>query len=139
MVLGLRDYSFRQVEVWALFGSHPRRFHERIADGRARLVAADDWDCPTTFADLTQDGHLDFLYCSPDVAGRGVGSIVYDELEKTARKRGIARLTSQTSEGAQRFFRKKGFMVTEKRELRISGIRIHTCAMEKTLANGEGT
>jgi putative acetyltransferase len=133
--LGPRDYSSRQVDVWASRGPPPERMHQLIADGRARLVAVDDLDRPIAFADLEKDGHIDLLYCSPDMAGKGVASALYEGLERIARERGINRLYCEASEAARRFFLKQGFMVSARRQTEISGVEIHNYAMEKTLTN----
>jgi putative acetyltransferase len=134
-VLGRRDYSLRQVAVWASRRAEPAHFHRLIADGRTRLVAVDDQDRPMAFVDLEKDGHLDLLYCSPDMAGKGVASALYEALEKIARERSVTRIYCEASEAARRFFLKKGFTVTALRQFEISGIALHNYAMEKALAN----
>jgi putative acetyltransferase len=83
--IGPRDYSPLQVEAWLSLRPSPERIHRLGADGRTRLVAVDDSDQPMAFADLENDGHIDLLYCSPEVAGTGVASALYDELERIAR------------------------------------------------------
>ena len=135
MILGLRDYSSQQVKAWASIGPDPERIHRLIADGRTRIVAVDDSDRPVGFGDLERDGHIDLLYCSPHMAGKGVASTIYDELERIARERGANRLYAEASEGARRFFVKKGFTVIEMRQFQISGVDIHHYAIEKTWAN----
>ena len=136
MVLGLRDYSSRQVEVWASLGPDPERIHQLIADGRTRLVAVDDLDRPVAFADLERDGHIDFIFCSPDMAGKGAASALYDALEKSAREFGLNRLRCEASEAGRRFFLKKGFTVLTRRQIEVSGVAIHNYAMEKIVAHG---
>lgn len=134
--IGRRDYSGRQVKAWASLGPSPQRLENLAADGRTRLVAADDGDRPIAFADLEPDGHIGFLYCAPEAAGTGVASALYDELERTARRNGVSRLYVEASEAARRFFLKKGFATTAKRQLEIAGVAIHNYAMEKALGDG---
>lgn len=131
--VGRRDYSARQVEAWASLGPSPERLHELGTDGRVRLVAVDDADRPIAFADLEPDGHIHFLYCAPEMAGKGVVSAIYDELERIARERGSGRLYAEASEAARRFFVRKGFVVTSKRRFEVSGVPIHNYAVEKAL------
>lgn len=137
--IGRRDYSTAQVAAWASLSPSPERLQELSADGRIRLVAVDDSNQPVAFADLETDGHIHFLYCSPTMAGKGVASALYDELERIARNRGVSRLYSEASEAARRFFLKKQFIVTSKRQFEISGVKIHNYALEKTLANDRRT
>lgn len=131
--IGPRDYSARQVEVWVARVPSEERMHERASDGRVTLVAVDDDDRVLAFGDLEEDGHIDFLYCAPEAAGTGVTSALYDELESIARGRRLGRMFSEASEAARRFFLKKGFVVTARRELEIEGVSIHNYAVEKTL------
>lgn len=131
--IGPRDYSSLQVEAWLSLRPSPERLHQLSADGRTRLVAVDDSDQPIAFADLENDGHIALLYCSPEMAGTGIASALYDELERIAREQGVIRLRSEASEAARRLFLRKGFVVTARRQFEISGVPIHNYAMEKVL------
>jgi putative acetyltransferase len=135
--IGPLYYSSLQVEAWLSLRPSPERLHQLSADGRTRLVAVDDSDQPIAFADLENDGHIAFLYCSPEVAGTGVASALYNELERIARDRGIIRLHSEVSEAARRLFLRKGFVVTARRQFEISGVPIHNYAVEKVLGKEE--
>lgn len=84
--VGLRDYTKRQVEVWARRKPTPARFNERAMDGRLVLVAINDQQDPIAYADLEPNGHIDHIYCRPDMTGKGVASALYDEIEKVAHK-----------------------------------------------------
>lgn len=131
--IGPRDYSAEQVAAWAALGPSPERIEARSRDGRRMLVAVDAADRLLAFGDLEADGHIHFLYCAPEAAGRGVTSALYDELERSARAQGLKRLYSEASEAARRFFAKKGFTVTAKRAFEIDGVPIHNYAVEKRL------
>ncbi len=135
--IGSRDYSPKQVEAWAARRLSPERCAELIADGRFRLVAVDGQDKPVAFLDLERDGHIDFLYCAPEVAGTGVVSALYDEMEALCRREGISHLYSEASEAAKRFFLKKGFIVLSRRDFEIDGTPIHNYAVEKYLSSAE--
>ena len=129
---GLR-YSPEQVKAWAPAVPDPERFRERSADGRILLVAADEADEPLAYGDLEMNGHIDHLYCRPDVAGTGVTSALYDRLEAAASERGIGHLHVEASEPARRFFLRKGFTVIERREVTLGAVAIHNFAMAKAL------
>ena len=126
-------YSREQVEAWAPGVPEPEGFLERGADGRILLVAADEADAPLAYGDLEPDGHIDHLYCRPDVAGTGVAAALYDRLEAAARDQGIGRLFVEASEPARRFFLRRGFAVIERRDVDLGGVAIHNFAMEKVL------
>jgi putative acetyltransferase len=126
-------YSVEQVRAWAPEVPDPERFLERGADGRLLLVAADEGDRPLAYGDLEADGHIDHLYCRPDVAGTGIASALYDRLEAAAGGRGIGRLFVEASEPARRFFLRKDFVVLRRRKFKLGGVAIHNFAMEKRL------
>jgi putative acetyltransferase len=131
--IGSRDYSPAQIAAW--IGREPRteRFRAKMADGRRCWVATDDAGRVTAFVDLEADGHIDFLFADPDVAGQGVAARLVDTLEATAREAGMTRLYVEASEAARRFFVKRGYTVRGRRDFAIDGVAIHNYAMERTL------
>ena len=128
-----RDYSPGQIAAW--IGDEPResRFRQKMADGRRCWVAVDDQDRVTAFVDLEPDGHIDFLFADPAVAGRGVTGALLDVLEQAARESGLSRLYVEASEPARRFFLKRGYSVVRRRDFEIGGVAIHNYAMEHRL------
>jgi len=128
-----RHYSEAQVNAWAPQVPAAERFSARAADGRTIIVATDDSDRPLAYGDLEPDGHIDHLFCRPEVAGTGLAAAVYSELEAQAVQRGIGRLYVEASEPAQRFFLKHGFMVIERNDFELSGVPIHNFRMQKRL------
>jgi len=131
--IGPRDYSPAQIDAW--IGREPReaRFRAKMADGRRCWVATDDAGRVIAFVDLESDGHIDFLFADPDVAGQGVAARLVDRLEATAREAGMTRLYVEASEAARRFFLKRGYTVQGRRDFEIGGVAIHNYAMERTL------
>jgi putative acetyltransferase len=132
--IGPRAYTPAQVAVWAALAPGPERLTALMADGRWRLVAVDGQNRPVAFADLERDGHIDFFYCHPSVAGTGVAGVLYRRLEAEARAAALARLYAEASEVAVGFFRRQGFTVLGRRDLVVSGVGIHNHAVEKALA-----
>jgi putative acetyltransferase len=126
-------YSDEQVNAWAPAAPAAERFVARGTDGRTLLVAVDDQDRPMAYGDLESNGHIDHLFCLPEVAGTGVAAAVYTELEEAAKTQGLARLYVEASEPAQRFFLKRGFRTTERNDFELSGVAIHNFRMEKHL------
>ena len=132
--IGPSGYSPEQVAAWVRAAPTPERLRALGSDGRVTRVAADDGDVPLAFGDLEADGHIHFLYCAPEAAGTGVAAALCDELEAIARARGTQRLYAEASEAARRFFLKRGFTVTGRRDIEVSGTPIHNYAVEKVLA-----
>lgn len=128
-------YSTEQVNAWAPAVLGPERFLQRGGDGGVLLVAVNDLDQPIAYGDLEADGHIDHLYCRPDVAGMGITSYLYDHIEAAAVDRCIARLYVEASEPARRFFLKKDFVVLQRRVFNLGGVAIHNFEMEKHLTS----
>ena len=131
--IGGLHYSAEQVAAWAPALPSPESFLRRGGDGRLLLVAVDHLDRPLAYGDLEADGHIDHLYCRPDVAGTGVASFLYDRIEAAAGERGMGRLYVEASEPARRFFLKKGFVVRQRRDFDLGNVSIHNFEMEKQL------
>lgn len=132
-MLGPKDYSAAQVAAWASRTPDPERFHVRLSDGRTVFVAVDESDAVLGFIDLEANGHIDLLYCTPEVAGAGVAAALYDTVESLGHARGMAPLYSEASEAALRFFLKRGFVKLRRRELMISDVAVHNDEVEKAL------
>jgi putative acetyltransferase len=131
--IGPRDYSPAQVAAWVGQGAKAERFRARLADGRRAWVGVDVADQVLAFIDLEADGHIDFLYATPEAAGTGVAGRLLDALEAAARADGGTRLYVEASEAARRFFLKRGYEVTARRDFEVEGVAIHNYAMERRL------
>ncbi|WP_081944466.1 GNAT family N-acetyltransferase [Thalassospira australica] len=131
--LGPRAYGPQQVAVWASLKPSPERLVEVMNDGRHCLVAVNNQDQVMAFGDIECDGHIEYLYASPDIAGTGVVAQLYDALENAAKAKNIAKLYSEASELAKSFLLKRGFSVVERRDFEVNGVPIHNFAVEKRL------
>jgi putative acetyltransferase len=131
--VGSRYYDNSQVEAWAPVPPDPDGWNNRATDGRITLVAVDEADNPIAYGDLETDGHLDHLYASPEAAGTGAASAIYDALEAHAKELGLSRLYVEASEGALRLFERKGFRRLRRNEFTLRAVRIHNYSLEKIL------
>ena len=93
--VALSDYTSEQVRACVPGRWDAEREHHRSGDGRLVLVAEDESGHVVAFIDLEPDGHIDRLFCAPEVAGRGVASRLYDVIETVARAQGIQRLSQR--------------------------------------------
>jgi putative acetyltransferase len=131
--VGPRDYSPEQVGAWVSLAPTAEQMHRRCVDGRSVVVAVDEEDGPIGFCDIERDGHIGYLYCSPDAVGTGVARALYEAVEEIARQAGLPRIHVEASEAAKRFFAGRGFVVVTRRDLMIGDVPIHNFAMEKRL------
>ena len=128
-----RDYSPAQIQAWIGVEPGEARFRKKMADGRRCWVALDECDRVTAFVDLEANGHIDFLFADPAVAGRGVTTDLLDALEQAARGDDVSRLWVEASEPARRFFLRRGYSIVQCRDFEVGGVSIHNYAMELRL------
>jgi putative acetyltransferase len=129
------DYSAAQQEAWAAAADDEAAFAARLAEAVTLLGTLDG--SPVGFASLADGDRLDMLYVHPAAAGRGVGSMLIDALERIARARGAARLIADVSDSAQDFFRRRGFSPRQRNSVPLGGEWLANTTMEKQLAAKE--
>jgi putative acetyltransferase len=129
-----RDYTVEQATAWASHGPDSDATARRAGDGRWTFVAEHPELGVVGYVDLEPDGHLDHLYCSPDVVGTGVGAMLVDEVERCARAHGITRIRVEASEAARRVFERRGYRVVRRNDIDLAGVAIHNYDMEGDLA-----
>ncbi len=130
---GIRDYTAEQVAAWSPAKPDPERYL-RQAEGRVFLVAEGKNGQPIGYGYLEPDGHIDHLYCRPDMIGTGVGSALYASIEAAAKEAGIMVLFVEASEAARRFFERRGFSVDARNNFAVNGVAIHNFRMSKRIS-----
>ena len=129
------DYSATQQEAWAAMADDETAFAARLADALTLLGTIDG--SPVGFASLAGAERIDMLYVHPAVAGRGVGTMLIDALEKLAASRGAVRLTVDVSDSAQDFFKRCGFVAKQRNSVPLGNEWLANTTMEKRLATKE--
>jgi putative acetyltransferase len=128
------DYSEAQQEAWASAAEDEAKFGARLA-GELTLIATMQ-NAPVGFAALKGADHIDMLYVHPSVTGQGVASMLCDALEKLAGGRGATRLTVDASDNASEFFKKRGYVATQRNTVTVNGEWLANTTMQKTLQGG---
>jgi putative acetyltransferase len=90
-------------------------------------------DKVVAWGDLEMDGHIDHLFCRPEVAGAGVAPHLLDQLVAHATSAGISTLYTEASELARGLFERKGFGLVRRRDFELRGVAIHNYAMVRSL------
>ncbi|MCH4891794.1 MULTISPECIES: GNAT family N-acetyltransferase [unclassified Sphingomonas] len=129
---GLAYYSSEQVDAWSPSKPEPDKYVQQARD-RIFLVAVDDDGALAGYGDLEANGHIDHLYCRPDITGQGVGSAIYAALESAAKAAGITTLFVEASEGARRLFERRGFVVEARNDFTYNGVAMHNYSMSKLI------
>lgn len=130
--LGSRAYSPAQVAAWAPAVPDPGRFAARASDGRTTLVAVELPDGPLiAFGDVERDGHIDFLYCRPDMAGKGIAPALLDAVLDAGRAMGVESFYVEASEVARPLFERKGFEIEARRDFTLNDTAIYNYRMTR--------
>ncbi len=128
------DYSEDQQEAWSASAEDVDAFGEKLGQQVAIVVTLGG--SPVGFASLEGDDKIGFLYVHPAVAGRGVGSMLADAVEKIAHGRGAERLSVDASDTASEFFAKRGYVAQQRNQLRVGDAWLANTTMHKDLAAG---
>lgn len=129
---GIRDYSAAQVAAWSPAPPLPTDYFRR-AERCLLLVAVDGTGAPLGYGTLVPDGHIDHLYCRPDVIGTGVGAALCTALEAAARAVFMPLLFTEASEAARRLLARQGFRLECRNDFILNGTAIHNYRMIKPL------
>lgn len=126
------DYSEAQQQAWAS-RAEDEAFAKRLAD--ALTLVATMEGSPLGFISLKDNTHIDFFFVHPAVAGQGVGSMLFDAIEKLARARSATRLTADVSDTALGFFQKRGFQPQRRNTVTVGDEWLANTTMDKPLVS----
>ncbi len=125
-----RDYSPEQLDAWApaepdrdIWARLDRQFCY-VVECQKMLVG---------FASVTTDGVFDFLYVHKDFQGKGIATALLKQVERLARKKGVAKLRAEASITARGFFEKNGFVILHENRKILRGQEMLSFIMEKPL------
>ena len=130
--VNLADYTAEQADAWAPTVPDADAWNRRMSRRRT-LVAERDGEV-IGFADIENDGHIDFFFCRHDVVRQGVGTELYRAIEAVARGLGLGRVFTAASITARPFFERQGFRVLKRNTHVRHGVALVNYAMEKRLA-----
>ena len=125
-----RDYASEQLNAWAPLEPN-RETWARLDDEYCYVVEYQK--VLVGFASLTLDGQVDFLYVHKDFQGRGIATTLLKQLERLARKKGLAILAAEASITACGFFEKVGFQAMAENRKMLFGLEFRTFSMQKSL------
>lgn len=128
------DYSEAQQEAWAAGADDEAAFGKRLAS-QLTLIATID-GAPVGFASLKGANQIDLLYVHPSATARGVASLLIDAIEKLAGARGAKMLTVDASDTAEPFFKKRGYIPTQRNSVPLNDEWLANTTMQKTFGEG---
>ena len=130
--LGAQHYTPAQIEAWASSADDLDSLGTKLGYG-ITLVSVEG-SMIAAFGELLPWDHVSLLYTAPRFARRGHATAIYAQLEATARKRSVKRLTTTASHLSKPFFEKNGFALTEIEHTEFGGANFERFKMEKQLS-----
>ncbi len=128
------DYSASQQEAWMALAEDDS-FAQRLAQALTLVVTVEG--SPVGFIALKDNELIDLFHVHPAAAGQGMGTMLYDAIEKLAGARGALRLVAEVSDNALPFFQKHGFQPQRRNTMPLGDEWLGTTTMEKRLSAPE--
>jgi putative acetyltransferase len=85
------------------------------------------------FSSITPQGYLHSMFIHKDFQGKGVATLLLNEIERYAVAAGITRITSEVSITARPFFEKRGYIVEVEQKRRANQLSLTNYWMAKSL------
>ena len=133
LVINRRDYSQAEVEDWASCGDDLSNIEEMIKT-HYFIVAVNQQSQIVGFSSITSQGYLHSMFVHKDFQGKGIATILLNEIERYATATGIIRITSEVSLTARPFFEQRGYIVTEEQKRRANQLSLTNFWMAKNLS-----
>ena len=115
LAVNSKDYSQAEVEDWASCGDDLSNIEEMIKT-HYFIVAVNQQSQIVGFSSITSQGYLHSMFVHKDFQGKGIATMLLEEIERYAITAGIMRITSEVSLTARPFFEKKGYIVKEEQK-----------------------
>ncbi len=113
-LINSRDYTPAQCQRWAPVSKDMEEWSVRIRSGNP-FVVRDECEI-LGFAELEDNGHIDYFYVHHKWQRKGVGRMLYAALEDEALRLKILLLYTESSITALPFFLSRGFVITRMEE-----------------------
>lgn len=122
--------TITEVEDWASCGNDLSRIEEMIRT-HYFIVAVNRQSQIVGFSSITKQGYLHSMFVHKDFQGRGIASMLLDEIEQYANMTGIMRIMSEVSLTARPFFEKRGYIVEKEQKRKANLLSLTNFWMAK--------
>ena len=134
LTINKRDYSQAEVEDWASCGNDLSRIKEMIRT-HYFIVATNRLSQIVGFSSITTQVYLHSMFVHKDFQGKGIATILLNDIERHAITAGIMRITSEVSLTARPFFEKRGYIVKEEQKRKANQLSLTNFWMAKEWAH----
>lgn len=132
LTVNRRDYSQVEVEDWASCGENLSEV-EGMIKTHYFIVAVNQESQIVGFSSMTPQGYLHNMFVHKDFQGKGIATILLNEIERYAITNEIIRITSEVSVTARPFFEKRGYKVVEEQKRKANQLSLTNYWMAKDL------
>ncbi|MBL7970083.1 MAG: GNAT family N-acetyltransferase [Prolixibacteraceae bacterium] len=132
LTINRRDYSKTEVADWASCGDDLCRWKELI-ETLYFIVAESPRSQIVGFSSINQQGHLHSMFVHKDFQGKGIATMLLDEIERYAKESGIEKITSDVSITARPFFERRNYSVEAQQKRRANQLYLTNFLMTKTI------
>ena len=123
--INAKDYTKEQIDVWATGQVDLEKWNQSFQEHFT--VVAVDYETIVGFGDIDKTGYLDRLYIHADYQGKGIATMICDQLEQEVQ----GSIITHASITARPFFEKRGFKVIKEQSVERQGIFLTNFVMEK--------
>ena len=123
--INAKDYTKEQIDVWATGQVDLEKWNQSFQEHFT--VVAVDYETIVGFGDIDKTGYLDRLYIHADYQGKGIATMICDQLEQAVQ----GSIITHASITARPFFEKRGFKVIKEQSVERQGIFLTNFVMEK--------
>jgi putative acetyltransferase len=125
------DYSAAHLDAWAPYQVDLEHWRA-VIDGSYLMVAISG-GMVVGFANLDGDDYVDQLFVHKDLLRKRIATKLMEEIEREAKRRAAARLWTQSSITARKFFERLGFATLQAQRITYNGQIFDNFSMEKRL------
>lgn len=129
--VNIRDYSHEQVQVWAPEDIDVAKWQKRLS--KSHTLVAEENATIAGFINLEHNGHIDCMYTHADWQRKGIGALLYIQIEALARKLHMKRLFSEVSITARPAAERAGFKVEHQQVVKKENTEFINYVMSKEL------
>lgn len=129
--VNMKDYTQAEINQWVQYHPNLDKWNQRFENSYC-IVAFCDKEL-VGFGNIQNNGYLDCLYVSKEYIRKGIGELLFCELEKYAKSRQNKKISTDASITAVHFFSKMGFNVIQKQNNERNGQNLINYRMTKEI------
>lgn len=120
-----KDYTKEQLDVWATGQVDLEKWNQSLQEHYSIVVIENE--VIVGFGDIDQTGYLDRLFVHADYQGKGIATVICNQLEQTVQ----GDISTHASITAKPFFEKRGYKVVKEQQVERQGVFLTNFCMEK--------